>query len=64
MRKYVIEVDVPESFTDEEVKEAILDLVSLGLSKCAGATKDPIAIQNLKVKVLDVKPHGKKKTHA
>lgn len=37
--------------------EAIKDFISLGRSKCEGATKDPLAIKYLETELLDVKKH-------
>jgi hypothetical protein len=51
IQKVIIALETPDDMTPETAKEVIQDLIALGRSKCAGATKDPIAVRNLSTNV-------------
>ena len=57
----VVELDVPDTFTLKEAGFIVEDLMRLGYSKCAGATKDPVAIKSMKTEIKKVTAKTKPK---
>jgi hypothetical protein len=53
-RRFIVQADVPDYMAGTEAEEAIREMIQLGRSKLAGATKDLVAVRYLEVKIKNV----------
>ena len=53
-RHFIVHAEVPDYMDEATAQDAIQEMITLGRSKLAGATKDLVAVKYLEVKVKSV----------